>query len=81
MEARQLIGKSSYGPDELKILCKAFDEAWDVLAPSISGRADAVEAARVKLANIVLGLAQSKSNDAEQIKDAALRAFGADSSK
>lgn len=78
MKARQLIGKSSYGPDELKILFKAFDDAWDVIAPTISGRAEAIEAARMKLANIILSLAQNGRRDAEQIKNAALQMFGPD---
>jgi len=78
MKARQLISGGAYGPDQLKVLFKAFDEAWDVVAPSISARAIAVEAARLKLANIVLTLAQSGHHDVEDIKNAAIRIFGAD---
>lgn len=81
MEARQLIRQGSYGPERLSVLFKAFDDAWEVIAPSISGRADAIEAARMKLANVILALAQKGHHDAEQIKTAALRAFGADNSK
>jgi hypothetical protein len=33
MEARRLIGNASYGPDTLKVLFQAFDEAWTTLAP------------------------------------------------
>jgi hypothetical protein len=77
MKARQLIGSGSYGPDQLKTLFKAFDEAWDAIAPSISSRAGAVEAARVKLANIVLSLARGGAGkvDADQMRDAAIRIF------
>jgi hypothetical protein len=80
MKARQLIGSGSYGPVQLKALFKAFDEAWNAIAPTISGRAAAVEAARMKLANIVLSLAQSRSGsaaqlDADQIRDAAIGIF------
>jgi len=78
MKARQLIGRASYGPDELKVLFKAFDDAWERIAPGVSGRAEAIEAARIKLANVILGLAHNGSRDAEQIKDAALHIFGAD---
>lgn len=78
MKARQLISSGAYGPDQLKVLFKAFDDAWDVIAPSVSGRADAVEAVRMKLANIVLSLAKSGQRDAEAIKNAAIQIFCAD---
>jgi hypothetical protein len=77
MKARQLIGKASYGPDELKVLFKAFDDAWEAIAPGVSRRAGAIEAARLKLADIVLGLAQNGIRSAEEIKTAAIRIFGA----
>jgi hypothetical protein len=75
MKARQLIAKSSFGPDELKIVFKAYDDAWAILAPTISRRADAIEAARLKLANIILGLARDRCDNAERIKTAALQSF------
>lgn len=34
MKARQLIGESSYGPEVLKVLYQAFDQAWAEVAPS-----------------------------------------------
>lgn len=76
MKARQLIGKASYGPDELKILFQAFDAAWDIIAPGISGRASAIEAARLTLADIVLGLgADGKRRDDKELTEAAIQAF------
>ena len=75
MKARQLIGKASYGPDELKILFQAFDAAWDTVAPSISGRASAIEAARLTLADIVLSLANGKRHDAKELTRTAIEAF------
>jgi len=77
MKARQLIGRASYGPDELNLLFKAFNDAWELVAPTISGRAGAIEAARLKLANIILSLAHNGSRDAEWIRNAALQIFGA----
>jgi len=81
MKARQLISGGAYGPDQLKVLYKGFDKAWDAVAPGVSARAGAVEAARMKLANIVLGLAKGDSRDAEAIKDAAIQIFRADGRK
>jgi hypothetical protein len=72
MRARQLIADSSYGPETLKVLFQAFDEAWKVVEPLTSQDEMAVEAARLKLASIVLTVATRESRDAEQIKNAAL---------
>jgi hypothetical protein len=63
MKARQRIASASYGPDELKALGKAFDDAWDRVSPHISDRAGAIEAARLTLADIVLGLAMTGNFD------------------
>ena len=41
MRARQSIGSSSYGPEELKVLFEAFDAAWEILAPTVSASAEA----------------------------------------
>ena len=75
MKARQLIGGASYSPETLKVLYKAFDDGWVVIAPTISGRAEAIEAARLKLANIILSLAKEDSRHSDQIKNKALRIF------
>jgi hypothetical protein len=73
MRARQSIGSASYGPDELKILFKAFDEAWEIIAPTTSGRAGAIEATRIKLANVILGLASGGERDVAVLKSAAVQ--------
>ena len=75
MKARQILAGAAFDPDALKVLYKAFDGAWDAIAPTTSQRAEAIEAARLELANIVLGLAREGSNDPEQIKDTALQVW------
>ena len=73
MKARALIGSATYDPATLKILFKAFDDAWDQIAPSVSSRPEAIEATRIKLANIVMGLVQDGGRiDAVLLRDAAL---------
>jgi hypothetical protein len=72
MKARQLIRNGSYGPDQLKVLFKAFDDAWDSIAANF-GSPLAIEAARIRLANIILSLPHDGSCDPEQIKNAAIR--------
>ena len=56
MKARRLIGGAAFQPDELKVIFDAFDEAWEEIAPDVSVRAKAIEAARFSLATIVLFL-------------------------
>jgi hypothetical protein len=72
MKARRLIESASYGPDELKALGKAFDDAWDRIAPTISQRPQAIEAARFALADIMLGLAKHGNFDPKALADAAV---------
>ena len=73
MKARQLISRASYGPETLTVLFKAFDDAWQQLAPKHGDDPLAIEAARLRLANTILSLASEDSKDSEQLKAAALR--------
>jgi hypothetical protein len=77
-KARQLIGSASFGPEVLKVLFSAFDDAWAHLAPTHSANPLVIEATRLKLANVILSLAQPDSKDADQIKNAALRIMAID---
>jgi hypothetical protein len=81
MKARQLINSASYGPDQLKTLGKAFDNAWAQIAPHVSGKPSGVEAARLKLAQVVLLLAKGAPMDAQNLTDAAVEAMFDDPAK
>ena len=82
MKAKQLIESATYGPDELKVIGKAFDKTWEQIAPHVSGRPSAHEAARMKLANVVLSLAKNGvTNDTESLAQAALTLMNADPTK
>jgi hypothetical protein len=70
MKARQLIQKASYDPAEVKALGQAFDDAWERLAPSISSRPEAINAARLKLADTILDLAKHDVFDPKWLADA-----------
>jgi hypothetical protein len=66
-EARQLIAGASYGPAELKIISDAFEGAWqDIATDYVSPLA--VQAARLKLANVVLSLAADGVRDGEKLR-------------
>lgn len=73
MEARRLIASAHYGPDELKVLFQAFDDAWEIIAPRCGDNGLAIQATRLKLANTILSVACEKRGDAEAMKEAALR--------
>jgi hypothetical protein len=62
-------------PPPCSVIYKAFDDAWDQIAPAVSGRADALEATRLKLANVILGLASNGARDARALADAAVQAM------
>jgi hypothetical protein len=71
--ARELIDESSYGPETLKILYQAFDDAWEALAPMYAGDPDRAEIARLKLANTILSFPIEEITNAEQIKNSSLQ--------
>jgi hypothetical protein len=70
---KKLIGSGSYDPDTLRVLYEAFDNAWEQIAPDVGDRPDAIEAAQMKLSNIVMALATNgKPMDAETLTQDAL---------
>ena len=71
MRARQLIFEAA-GPERLKVFLKAFDEAWDTIAGNFGDDPELVEAARAKLAKVILNLPISDTS-VEAIKIAALQ--------
>ena len=71
MTARQIIETAPFGPDELKALGKAFDEAWAQLAPHVGSRPEAVQAAQLKLAVNLLDLARYGNFDPRWLADTA----------
>jgi hypothetical protein len=75
MKARELIDGASFGPESLKVIGRAFDEAWASIAGNFSD--EEVAAARLRLANAVLSLANAGSRDADALKKEALEAMRA----
>jgi hypothetical protein len=73
MEARQHISKASYGPESLKVLFQAFDGAWEEMVGNFGENTLAKQAARLKLANVILDLGRDGGHDPERIKNAAVK--------
>src|SRR5262245_55033246 len=60
------------GPDQVKAMGQALDEAWEQLAPSVDSSPEAIEVARFALADIILGLATQRNFDAKWLADTAV---------
>lgn len=62
---------STYGPESLKLIGEAFDRAWEAIRPVVDDTPLAHEAARLKLANMILGLASSQTLDQARVRQSA----------
>jgi hypothetical protein len=75
MQSRQIVRATSFGPDALKLIFKAFDEAWSEIAPKMGSDPNAVEAARMTLASIVLAFASAGTITADGLRTVSVAAF------
>jgi hypothetical protein len=73
MKARQLIDGATFGPDALRVIGRAFDEAWRDIAGNFGDDPSKIEAARLKLAEAVLSVAHEDSRDVAALKNGALQ--------
>src|SRR5439155_4103532 len=71
--ARKLIDGAAYGPEALKALGQAFDEAWASIAGNFGDEPYEIERARLKLADALLSVASDESRDVDALKKAALQ--------
>lgn len=71
MKTPSVIAASAYGPDVLKVLGQAFDEAWADIAHRF-GSENAQQSARLRLAHCVLAVAKEDAS-VEEVKRAALQ--------
>jgi hypothetical protein len=70
MKARELIDGASFGPDALKVIGQAYDEAWARIAGNFSD--EQVAGARLRLATAMLAVAEGGIRDVELLKNKAL---------
>jgi hypothetical protein len=78
MTARQLIDGASFGPDTLKAIGQAFDEAWQEVEGNFGGDPQDIEKARLRLANAVLSIADEDTRNVDVLKRAALQRMALD---
>jgi hypothetical protein len=76
MEARKLIDGAALGPEALKAVGQAFDEAWASISTGVGTDPTIVKGARLKLATALLAVADDNARDVSALKDAALKAYG-----
>jgi hypothetical protein len=78
MRARDLLDNAagSFGPEAMKVIGKAFDEAWSSIAGNFTSASE--QGARLKLATIILSIANEDSRDVEALKNAAIKAMSRD---
>jgi hypothetical protein len=74
-KARQLIDGASYGPETVKAMGQAFDEAWLTIASTFGSDPQDIEKARMRLARAVLSVADEDSRDVQALKVGALEAM------
>jgi hypothetical protein len=73
MKARQRIQSASFGPEALKTIQQAFDQAWEAIASRYGTDPTSVEAARLKLADALLSVASENSSNVEELKSTAVQ--------
>jgi hypothetical protein len=73
-----MISGASYGPEAVKAIGQAFDEAWLEIAGDFGDDAIDIQKARVRLAGALLSIAHEDSRDVEVLKQAALERIALD---
>jgi hypothetical protein len=78
MKARKLIDGASFGPDTVKAMGEALDQAWAEIAGHFGDTAAEIEEARLRLAEALLSVATDGSTDVAALKACALHAMAMD---
>jgi len=75
MKAYRLIDGAAFGPETLKAIGQAFDQAWPEIARYFGNTPVEREAGRLRLAEAVLSVATEGSTDVSALKTGALLAM------
>jgi len=73
MKARQAVSGAPFGPDALKVVGQAFDEAWAQIATFFGTDPVMIEGARLTLASAILSVASDESRDVGVLKRAGIQ--------
>jgi hypothetical protein len=72
MKARALIDGASFGPETMKAMWEAFNEAWARMAATFGNVPQEVEIARLRLAEAMLSVATEGNTNVAALKDRAI---------
>ena len=72
MKARALIDGAPFGPETVRAMGEAFNLAWARIKRIFGNVPDAVEAARITLAEAILSVAIERNTDVEDLKNRAI---------
>jgi len=78
MKARRLIDGAALGPETLKPLGDAFDQARTEIAGNFGNSPVEIEGARLRLAEAILSVTTEDSTDVAALKAGALQAMAMD---
>jgi len=78
VNAKRMISGASYGPEALKAVGQAFDEAWLQIAGNFGDEPGDIEKARLRLARALLSIAHEDSRDVGVLRQAALERMALD---
>jgi hypothetical protein len=78
MKAHRLIEAASYGPETVKALGEAFDQAWAEIEGNFGSEVATTENARLRLAQALLAVAAEAHVDVAALKASALQAMALD---
>lgn len=78
MIARRLVEGASFGPEVVEVVTAAFDAAWSEISSNFGPDPQDIEAARERLAEAVLSVANEEASDVEALKTGALQAMAMD---
>jgi hypothetical protein len=78
MRAQRMIDGASFGPDTIKAMGQAFDQAWAEIAGNFGQDPIQIESARLRLADAVISVTTEGSTDVAALKNGALQAMAFD---
>jgi hypothetical protein len=74
MKTHEVIDRSSFGPEALKVVGTAFDKAWEDVEFKFT-TPQAKEEARTHLANAILSIATDDSHDAQELRNFGIKSL------
>jgi hypothetical protein len=72
MKARALIDGAPFGPETVKAISEAFDQAFTRIKRIFDGDANAAEVARIRPAKAILSVATKGNTDVRDLKNRAI---------